>query len=281
MFDARSGKPTGPAFAGPKRTILDPERQRISDSVEAVAVSPDGKTVAAGTDEGRIYLWDAETGSPIRSPIDVPDVELGDSPTARNWVFDLAFSRDGSQLAAGHGSAASVWSTSDWSFRYTVNVDDGVGAAYAVGFSPDGRTLATAGGITDLRLWDAASGSAIASIPVDTTYSVSLSWSPDGSTIVTGGWDGSIELSGRRLSNGRRRAPRTYAPLQHSCLHIRWLGSAGRLRGRKRAAMEVRDPAAWAQRACDVAGRTLTQSEWNRFLPGLPYDPACSSTSSV
>ena len=40
------------------------------------------------------------------------------------------------------------------------------------------------------------------------------------------------------------------------------------------------DPAAWAQRACDVAGRTLTQDEWNRFLPGLPYDPACSSASS-
>jgi hypothetical protein len=40
------------------------------------------------------------------------------------------------------------------------------------------------------------------------------------------------------------------------------------------------DPAAWAQRACDVAGRTLTQDEWNRFLPGLPYDPACSSTTS-
>ena len=48
--------------------------------------------------------------------------------------------------------------------------------------------------ITDIRLWDAASGARIASIPVDTTYTISLSWSPDSSTIATGGWDGSIKL---------------------------------------------------------------------------------------
>ena len=39
------------------------------------------------------------------------------------------------------------------------------------------------------------------------------------------------------------------------------------------------DPHAWANRACDVAGRTLTRPEWNRFLPDLPYDPACSSAA--
>ena len=35
------------------------------------------------------------------------------------------------------------------------------------------------------------------------------------------------------------------------------------------------DPNTWAQRACAIAGRTLTRSEWKRYLPGRPYHPAC------
>ena len=37
------------------------------------------------------------------------------------------------------------------------------------------------------------------------------------------------------------------------------------------------DPAVWRQRACAVARRTLTQAEWQEFLPSRPYEPACSS----
>jgi WD40 repeat protein len=279
MFDARTGSPAGPAFTGPKKTIVDPVRGRISDSVEAVAVSPDGRVVAAGTDEGLVYLWDAVTGESICPPIRVPDVKLDPVGTARNWVFDLGFNPGGTELVAGHGSAASVWSTSDWSLRYTVDVDGGAGSAFAVGFSPDGRTLATAGGITDLRLWDAASGARIASIPVDTTYTISLGWSPDSSTIATGGWDGSIKLVdlASRSVVGALPGP----TLLFNNVAFTSDGSAVLVVYENgRGIRWTFDPAAWAQRACDVAGRTLTQDEWNRFLPGLPYDPACSSTSS-
>ena len=36
------------------------------------------------------------------------------------------------------------------------------------------------------------------------------------------------------------------------------------------------DPESWARRACAVANRTLTREEWEEFLPGRPYEPACS-----
>ena len=36
------------------------------------------------------------------------------------------------------------------------------------------------------------------------------------------------------------------------------------------------DPSSWGQRACALANRTLTPEEWNRFLPGRPYEPACA-----
>ena len=279
MFDARSGKPMPPAFSGPKKTIVDTDNGRVSNSVEAVAVSPDGKIVAAGTAEGSVYLWDAATGASIQAPMQVPDSYLDATPSARNWVFDIAFNSDGTRLVAAHGSEASVWSTSDWSLMYSVNVDDSAGAAYSAAFSPDGRTLATAGGITDLRLWDAATGSEIASIPVDTTYTVSLGWSPDSSTIATGGWDGSIKLVdlASRSVVGALPGPTllfnnvAFTPDGSAVLVIYENG---------RGLRWTFDPAAWAQRACDVAGRTLTQDEWNRFLPALPYDPACTSATS-
>ena len=34
-------------------------------------------------------------------------------------------------------------------------------------------------------------------------------------------------------------------------------------------------PASLAKHACDVAGRRLTRAEWETFLPGRAYDPAC------
>jgi hypothetical protein len=36
------------------------------------------------------------------------------------------------------------------------------------------------------------------------------------------------------------------------------------------------DPESWEHRACALANRTLTRKEWEEFLPGRPYKPACA-----
>ena len=41
-------------------------------------------------------------------------------------------------------------------------------------------------------------------------------------------------------------------------------------------AVAADDNEAWKDRACVVAGRTLTEREWELYLPGRSYDPACS-----
>jgi hypothetical protein len=35
------------------------------------------------------------------------------------------------------------------------------------------------------------------------------------------------------------------------------------------------DATSWSARACTLANRTLTVEEWQEFLPGRAYDPAC------
>jgi WD40 repeat protein len=37
------------------------------------------------------------------------------------------------------------------------------------------------------------------------------------------------------------------------------------------------DPSTWLARACEVAGRSLTQQEWQEFLPDRPYHATCGS----
>ena len=37
------------------------------------------------------------------------------------------------------------------------------------------------------------------------------------------------------------------------------------------------DPASWERRACQIAGRSLTQAEWQIYLPDRPYQPTCGS----
>jgi DNA-binding SARP family transcriptional activator/WD40 repeat protein len=40
------------------------------------------------------------------------------------------------------------------------------------------------------------------------------------------------------------------------------------------------DPERWKTAACAVVGRRLTREEWDRFLPSMPYAPACTSSSA-
>ena len=37
------------------------------------------------------------------------------------------------------------------------------------------------------------------------------------------------------------------------------------------------DPNAWVTTACDVAGRSLTDAEWEHYLPDEPYQEECAA----
>jgi WD40 repeat protein len=59
------------------------------DEVFQIALSPDGKWLASGTESGEIHLWDFESGE---------TVDTLDGHT--DWVADLAWSPDGQMLAS-------------------------------------------------------------------------------------------------------------------------------------------------------------------------------------
>ncbi len=147
----------------------------------AVAISPDGKMVAAGG-------WDHTDGSQLLFHVYVFDRATGQI-TARlgpvaNAVNDLAFSQDGMLLAAGFAEGGlTVWQGPHW--VQVGSDDDYIGAIHSLAFLPDGG-LAVAALDGGLRVYDqdftmvarepAPSGSEPDSIAV----------TPDGQTLAVG-----------------------------------------------------------------------------------------------
>ncbi len=148
---------------------------------------------------------------------------------------------------------------------------------YAIAFSPDGRTLAT-GGLEDpiVRVWDVRTGKLIRELDQGSAGAITLDFSPDGRILAVSGFEPVASLwdvatgarIGPTLTAGSRRAEIDLSPDGRRLLLTHADG---------RGAIWDVDPVSWAQRACRLANRTLTPEEWEEFLPGRPYEPACAS----
>ena len=103
-----------------------------TDYVGCVAFSPDGKTLASGSADRTIKLWDVATGQ-----------ERGPPSRGTLEVSRLAFSPDGKTLASGGGRIRTVklWDVATGKEPATLKGHTVPGASVA--FSPDGKTLAS------------------------------------------------------------------------------------------------------------------------------------------
>jgi WD40 repeat protein len=163
FWNAATGREVIPSGLQPQETMARPTR---------VACSPDGRTVAAGCEDGGVWVWDRSEGQLLdrlfvsdatrayatfvewlRTMRPVVDPEYGGKTEA---VQALAFSPDGNWLAAAgnHGSVR-VWRTNAWKEPRTLPC--GGDAVAWVGFAPDSGSLATAQG-GQVRLWDPRTG---------------------------------------------------------------------------------------------------------------------------
>jgi WD40 repeat protein len=107
--------------------------------VWSVAFAPDGKTLAAGYEDGSVVLWDPATG------------KAGAKLRHAAAVKSVAFESDGKVLAAG-SEDGTVKLYSPGTGKELATLKHGAEVT-AVAFSPDGKTLASAGG-AEVKLWD-------------------------------------------------------------------------------------------------------------------------------
>jgi WD40 repeat protein len=150
----------------------------------AVAFSPDGRTVATGSADGNVRLWDAATGQEIGPPM---------SSDAQP-VATVAFSPDGALVAAGSADGnVQLWNTATQQVAGSAMV---VGPAEvdALAFSPDGKLLATGGQDGTARLWDVTTASQTGTT-METGSAVSaLTFGISGTTLAAAESDGATEL---------------------------------------------------------------------------------------
>ena len=78
---------------------------------------------------------------------------------------------------------------------WTIETRQHRGALVCMAVSPDGKQLATGGVDGAIRIWNMADGQLLRVLVGHNSYVYSLSWSPDGKTLASGGgWDATIRL---------------------------------------------------------------------------------------
>jgi hypothetical protein len=117
-----------------------------TDSVRAVAFSPDGKRVLTGSLDNTAKLWDAAIGAAVAT------LEGHTGP-----VTAVAFSPDGKRVLTGsEDTTARLWDAATGAAVATLTGHQSL--VIAVAFSPDGKRVLTCSYDSTARLWDAATG---------------------------------------------------------------------------------------------------------------------------
>jgi WD40 repeat protein len=151
---------------------------------ESLALSADGRTAATtrylyGSPSHRwlIQIWDLPSGRVVTELSDDIETSL------------VAFSPNGSWLAAAGSTSVRLRDTATWQRRVKITHGRAQGRVYVrrVAFHPSGSLLATAGDAPFVTFWDTATGKERARFDWGMGRVLSLAFSPDGLTCAAGG----------------------------------------------------------------------------------------------
>jgi WD40 repeat protein len=180
----------------------------------------------------------------------------------------LAVSPDGRWIAVRDGSRAMrIIDSAGLAAPITVTLSAFPSVA---DFSPDGSHLAIAAGAR-VVVANAESGEVEETLQEHDGLVTAVEFRPTGE-LVTAGDDGAIMTwhFGDWVGGFRSDQPlRDHAPVE---LDERTVALE---QSDRRWLVVVAEPTAWEERACEIAGRVLTEQEWAELLGARPYAPAC------
>jgi len=167
-------------------TIHREELRRYKGAeISHVSFSPDGRHIAAGTQERIIVLVDAQSGA---------DILTLHGPPSNYWgTRSVAFSPDGSRIVSGgDDNVVEVWNALTGALE--IRLAGHTGRVLSVAFSPNGRDIASGGKDETLKLWNAVTGDLERTLTGHKDNVLWVTFSPDGKRIVSSGEDGTVRI---------------------------------------------------------------------------------------
>ncbi|WP_328744175.1 nSTAND1 domain-containing NTPase [Streptomyces sp. NBC_00285] len=204
------------------RTTLDLAASAPDTAVDAMALGPGARTLVAvrpQTTDENAEVWNTERHRRTSVLHDLHNTTLALRPDGRLLVVGnnvtalptgpsreqalsrgdeveaLAFTTDGSRAAAGDASGRVTLWDAGLSHRLAVLPNTFPAplaggtpeTVSALAFSPDGNTLAVAGDLGSLQLWDTASHQALSTVTTPGEGITALAFNPDGSALYSAG----------------------------------------------------------------------------------------------
>ena len=155
--------------------------QEIS-SILSLAFSPDGKTLVSGTYDGKVVVWDAETGA----------LRASESERYIGPISAVALSPDGAVLAVACGTWQQVTPVMLHEFpsmKLVRSLRGHRAGVSSLAFLPDGRRLVSGSYDRTAIVWDTPSGWRINHHKGPSHFVLSVAASPDGRSVATGARD--------------------------------------------------------------------------------------------
>ncbi|MBP0031956.1 MAG: PD40 domain-containing protein [Roseofilum sp. Belize BBD 4] len=154
-------------------------------TVNALACSPDGQTLASASYDGTVKLWQVNDGTLLQT-----------LEAHQDEVNALAYSPDGQTLAsASYNGTVKLWQVDDGTLLQTLKRKGRQDKVNALAYSPDGQTLASASYDGTVKLWQVDDGTLLQTLKQKGRQDKvnAVAYSPDSQTLASAS-DNTIEL---------------------------------------------------------------------------------------
>lgn len=161
-----------------------------TEHVWSLAFSPDGKRLVSGSSDKTARIWDVDLDEEIATlPLNKPFTTMA-----------LTHSPCGKMIAGGMLRELNIWCAEKLVLLCSIPQPEDSIRPFALAFSPCGRYLASGTwwqkdmGNMAIRLWDVATGENLHTFWGHTTDVETLAFSPDGTILASGSFDGTALL---------------------------------------------------------------------------------------